>query len=53
MAVALLPGLSDAPGLHQLDMSRNSIDEPAGRAFATFITKSSSIRTMNLLHKAM
>jgi Ran GTPase-activating protein (RanGAP) involved in mRNA processing and transport len=48
MAVALLRGLADAPKLHRLDLSRNSIDEPAGRGIANFVTRSNSIRTLNI-----
>jgi hypothetical protein len=50
MAVALIRVVGDAPRLHGLDVRRNSIDESAGHAFATFITKSSTIRMLDLSH---
>jgi Ran GTPase-activating protein (RanGAP) involved in mRNA processing and transport len=37
MANSLLKGLGDAPRLHRLDLSRNNINELAGRAFVTCI----------------
>jgi hypothetical protein len=48
MVASLLRGLGDAQHLHWLNLSRNEIGEPAGRAIATFLARSSSVRKLDI-----
>jgi hypothetical protein len=48
MAMSFLRGLGDGGRIHQLNLSRNEIGELAGRSLSTFITKSTSLRKLDI-----
>jgi hypothetical protein len=50
MVIALLRGLADSPSLHRLDLSRNNIDEAAGRVLSSPVQRFASIRQLDISH---